>query len=42
MYHIEDGVCYVSANANNLFILWAKNICALKGYKLVFFFDEVF
>lgn len=41
MYYIEDNKCYVSATATPLFILWAKNVCRLKGYELVFFMDEM-
>jgi hypothetical protein len=40
MYYIENGICYLSISASTLMIQWARNICSLKGYKLVYFLED--
>lgn len=41
MYYIEDKTCYVSAYATVEFIQWAKAMCKIKGYEIVFVLKEL-
>lgn len=36
-YYIEDNKFYLSAAAPKMVIKWARTLCALEGYELIFF-----
>lgn len=39
MYYIDDGTLYLASNVSNDIIQWARAVCALEGFKLVFLIE---